>query len=98
MMTLSLVVCAIPMFLLPSAPDWNSICALAWVVGLSGVSFAIGNSWIVLWAPPERQGLALGTFGAGNAGASITKLLAPLLIALPALGIPFSPRAGALFP
>src|SRR6185369_5466431 len=61
MMTLLLVLCSIPMFLLPSAPGWNTICALAWLVGLSGVSFAIGNSWIVLWAPPARQGLALGT-------------------------------------
>jgi NNP family nitrate/nitrite transporter-like MFS transporter len=98
MMTALLLICAVPMFLLPLATGWEAVCGLAWLVGLSGVSFAIGNSWIVFWAPKQRQGLALGTFGAGNAGASITKLLAPALIALPALGIPFLPTGWRLVP
>jgi NNP family nitrate/nitrite transporter-like MFS transporter len=98
LMTGLLLLCAVPMFILPFAADWQTICGLAWLVGLSGVSFAIGNSWIVLWAPSESQGLALGTFGAGNAGASITKLAAPALIALPALGVPFLPSGWRLVP
>lgn len=98
LMTGLLAVCAIPMFLLPFAQDWESVMALSWIVGLAGVSFAIGNSWIMFWVPPQRQGLALGTFGAGNAGASITKLLAPMLIALPALGLAFVPVGWRLVP
>ncbi len=71
------------------AHSYNMLLALALGVGLAGASFAVGNSWIAQWVPVERRGLSLGTFGAGNAGASLTKLLAPLLIvALPA-SIPF---------
>ena len=71
------------------AHSYTALLALALGVGLAGASFAVGNSWIAQWVPVERRGLSLGTFGAGNAGASLTKLLAPLLIvALPA-SIPF---------
>jgi len=97
-MTGLLLVCAVPMFLLPLATGWDQVFALSWAVGLAGVSFAIGNSWIMFWVSPSRQGLALGTFGAGNAGASITKLAAPALIALPALGIAFLPTGWRLVP
>ncbi|WP_034343690.1 nitrate/nitrite transporter [Deinococcus misasensis] len=82
---------SIPLFILPFAASYNLILTLAFFVGLAGVSFAIGNSWISFWVPKERQGLALGTFGAGNVGASITKLLAPTLITL-------VPATGALIP
>ncbi len=69
-------------FLLPILTTYSSILALAFFIGLAGVSFAIGNAWIGAWVPKERSGLALGTFGAGNVGASITKLFAPLMIGL----------------
>jgi MFS transporter, NNP family, nitrate/nitrite transporter len=32
------------------------------------------------WFPAERQGTALGIFGAGNVGAAVTKLLAPMVM------------------
>ncbi len=98
MMTGLMIVCAVPMFLLPLATTWGQVEALSWIVGLAGVSFAIGNSWIMFWVPAPRQGLALGTFGAGNAGASITKLAAPALIALPTLGLVFVPSGWRLVP
>jgi NNP family nitrate/nitrite transporter-like MFS transporter len=50
--------------------------------GLSGASFAVGIAYTSVWFPKERQGLALGIFGAGNAGAAITSLGAPQLLAL----------------
>jgi NNP family nitrate/nitrite transporter-like MFS transporter len=98
MMTLLLAACAVPLFLLIFAQNYGQLLVLAALIGLSGASFAVGTSWIVFWVPPERQGLALGTFGAGNAGASITKLAAPLLIALPATGILFMPAGWRLVP
>lgn len=49
--------------------------------GLSGASFAVGIAYTSLWFPKERQGTALGIFGAGNAGAAITSFGAPLLLA-----------------
>ena len=48
--------------------------------GLAGASFAVGIAYSSVWFPPERQGLALGIFGAGNAGAAITSLGAPALL------------------
>lgn len=69
------------------AHSFSMILALALGVGLAGVSFAVGNAWIAQWVPAARQGLALGTFGAGNAGASITKLAAPLLVGLVPAGL-----------
>ncbi|BDP41067.1 nitrite extrusion protein 1 [Deinococcus aetherius] len=69
------------------ATGYDTLLALALGVGLAGVSFAVGNAWIAQWVPASRQGLALGTFGAGNAGASITKLVAPLLITLVPAGL-----------
>ncbi|MDR1711534.1 MAG: MFS transporter [Propionibacteriaceae bacterium] len=59
----------------------------AFGIGLAGNSFTIGTAWNSAWFPPGRQGLALGVFGAGNVGASVTKLVAPgLLAAIPAVG------------
>jgi assimilatory nitrate reductase catalytic subunit len=69
-------------FTLPLLNDYSSILSLAFFLGLAGVSFAVGNAWIGAWVPKEKSGLALGTFGAGNVGASLTKLLAPSMIAI----------------
>ncbi|MBL8083222.1 MAG: MFS transporter [Candidatus Obscuribacter sp.] len=48
--------------------------------GLSGASFAVGIAYTSLWFPREKQGTALGIFGAGNAGASLTSMGAPHLL------------------
>jgi hypothetical protein len=59
------------------ATTYASLLVAAFLLGLSGASFAVGVAWVSAWYPADRQGFALGTFGAGNVGASITKLLAP---------------------
>ncbi|WP_425144992.1 MFS transporter [Deinococcus sp.] len=88
-----LVLAALASLAVAYAPSYGLLLWLAPLVGLAGVSFAVGSSWIAQWVDGGNRGLALGTFGAGNAGASITKLLAPLLIAaLPATA------AGAFIP
>ena len=45
-------------------------------------AFSVGIAWNAAWADKQRQGFALGVFGAGNVGASVTKLIGPALIAL----------------
>jgi NNP family nitrate/nitrite transporter-like MFS transporter len=55
-----------------------AICSFGF--GLAGVSFSIGIAYTSVWFPKERQGIALGIFGAGNAGAAITTLLGPTLL------------------
>jgi NNP family nitrate/nitrite transporter-like MFS transporter len=48
--------------------------------GLAGTSFAVGIAYTSVWFPSSRQGTALGIFGAGNAGAAITSVGAPILL------------------
>ena len=45
--------------------------------GFTGTGFAIGIAYTSVWFPKHKQGLALGIFGAGNAGAALTSLGAP---------------------
>lgn len=75
-----LLVCAIPMFLLSYADSFNSFALASFGFGLTGVSFAIGIAFTSVWYPKHWQGTALGIFGAGNAGAALTTLLAPTLL------------------
>lgn len=53
----------------------------AFLVGMAGNSFSIGVAWNSAWFPKRKQGFALGLFGAGNVGASVTKFIGPFLIA-----------------
>jgi MFS transporter, NNP family, nitrate/nitrite transporter len=78
---------AIPAFLVSRASSYSELLFYAFLVGMAGNSFSVGIAWNSAWYPRERQGFALGVFGAGNVGASVTKFIAPSLIALmPAAG------------
>lgn len=78
--TALLIVSAIPMYLLSKADSFFAFALCSFGFGLAGVSFSIGIAYTSVWFPKERQGLALGVFGAGNAGAALTTLLAPSLL------------------
>ncbi len=75
-----LLICAIPMYLLSQANDFMSFALCSFGFGLVGVSFSIGIAFSSVWYPRKLQGTALGIFGAGNAGAALTTLLAPWLL------------------
>ena len=49
-------------------------------VGIAGGSFAVGVAYVSRWYPTEKQGTALGIFGAGNVGAAVTKFVAPFVL------------------
>ena len=49
-------------------------------VGIAGGSFAVGVAYVARWYPTDKQGTALGIFGAGNVGAAVTKFLAPFVL------------------
>ena len=72
---------AIPMFLLSRADSYSEYMLYSLGFGFTGASFAVGIAYTSVWFSKERQGTALGIFGAGNAGAAITALGAPILIA-----------------
>lgn len=80
-MTLLLAATAVPAFLVSRADSYAMLLVLAFFVGFGGNSFSAGIAWNSAWQPRERQGFALGLFGAGNVGASVTKFIGPPLIA-----------------
>ncbi|RZU54442.1 NNP family nitrate/nitrite transporter-like MFS transporter [Krasilnikovia cinnamomea] len=92
--TALLLFTAIPAYLVSQAHSYGALLLYAFLVGFAGNSFTVGISWVSAWTPRERQGFALGVFGAGNVGASVTKFIGPALItAVPVVG-----WAGGLIP
>ncbi len=67
-------------WLLTSMSSYAGYLFAALLVGLAGGSFAVGIAYVSKWFPKEKQGTALGIFGAGNIGAAVTKLGAPLIM------------------
>ena len=49
-------------------------------VGLAGGSFSVGTPYVARWFPKNRQGFAMGIYGAGNSGAAVNKFIAPALV------------------
>ncbi|XCF05360.1 MFS transporter [Tamlana crocina] len=75
-----LLLCAVPMYLLSYANGFWSFALCSLGFGIAGASFAVGIAFSSIWFPKEKQGIALGIFGAGNAGAAITTLIGPKLL------------------
>jgi len=67
-------------FLLSFATTYPWMLVAALGVGLAGGSFAVGVAYVSKWFPAEKQGTALGIFGAGNVGAAVTKFVAPFVL------------------
>ncbi len=77
---LLMLVSAVPLFLVGTARSYAAFWWLSLGFGLVGASFAVGIAYCSIWFPKHQQGTALGIFGAGNAGASLTSFGAPLLL------------------
>jgi NNP family nitrate/nitrite transporter-like MFS transporter len=86
-MTFMLLASAIPTYFVSKLGDSYAILlVLAFLIGFAGNSFSVGIAWNAAWFTRHRQGFALGVFGAGNVGASVTKLIGPGIIAATAGG------------
>jgi NNP family nitrate/nitrite transporter-like MFS transporter len=92
--TLVMLLAAVATFLLASATTYISMLAAALGMGLAGGSFAVGVAYVSRWYPTEQQGTALGVFGLGNVGASITHFVAPFVMV--AFGWPTVARVWAM--
>lgn len=79
-MTFLLAATAVPAYLVSKAESYELLLVLAFLVGFAGNAFSSGIAWNAAWSPRDRQGFALGVFGAGNVGASVTKFIGPPLI------------------
>jgi len=78
--TVVMLAAAVATFLLVYAHTYIEILIAALGVGIAGGSFAVGIAYVSRWYPPEKQGTALGIFGAGNVGAAVTKFCAPFVL------------------
>ena len=78
--TALLLFCSIPMYLLSEVNSFAGFAAMSFGFGIIGTGFAVGIAFTSVWYPKRQQGLALGVFGAGNAGAALTTLFAPTLL------------------
>ena len=86
-LTALLLLSVIPTLLVSQITSYYQLLGCALMYGVAGNSFSVGIAWNAAWFPRSKQGFALGVFGAGNVGASVTKLVGPFLIAaVPAAG------------
>ena len=77
---LTMLAAAAATILLSYASTFPQMLLAGLGVGLAGGSFAVGVAYISPFFPPQKQGTALGIFGAGNVGAAVTKFLAPFVL------------------
>ncbi|MCG2585931.1 nitrate/nitrite transporter [Massilia sp. TS11] len=76
-----MLICVVPIYLIAYATEYWQFLVLGLFVGLAGGSFSVGTPYVARWFAPQRRGLAMGVFGAGNSGSALTKFLAPSIIA-----------------
>ena len=79
-MTVMMAVGAVASLAVSFANNYAMLLVLAFCVGIVGNSFSAGVAWNSAWFSPKRKGFALGVFGAGNVGASVTKIIGPGII------------------
>jgi len=75
-----MLACVAPIWLITYATSFWQYLVLGLFVGLAGGSFSVGTPYVARWFSRERQGLAMGVFGAGNSGAAVNKFVAPALV------------------
>ncbi|MCB1669421.1 MAG: NarK/NasA family nitrate transporter [Pseudomonadales bacterium] len=75
------VIVALSLFALAYADTFYQLLTVGLLVGVAGGTFISGVTYVSDWFERSMQGTAMGIFGAGVAGAAITNLLAPLIIA-----------------
>ena len=76
-----MLVCVLPIYMISLATEYWHFLVLGLFVGLAGGSFSVGIAYVAKWFDKSTQGTAMGIFGAGNAGAAVTKFVDPAIIA-----------------
>ena len=82
--------CVIPIWLIGYATQYWHFLVLGLFVGMAGGSFSVGTPYVARCFKKERQGFAMGVFGAGNSGAALNKFVAPVIVV--AIGWQFVPQ------
>lgn len=75
-----MLVVGVVLLFFPFANSYSWYLIFGMVIGLAGATFAAGITFVSAWHDRSRQGTAMGVFGAGDLGAAITNLVAPIAI------------------
>jgi MFS transporter, NNP family, nitrate/nitrite transporter len=70
-----------PAFLMGFVADYWQLIVCGFFIGIALASFSVGVGFVSGWYSPERQGMALGVYGAGNIGQSLAAFGSPVLAA-----------------
>ena len=92
-MTVLMALTVPAIFLMAYATAYWHFLVVGLFVGLAGGSFSVGTPYVARWFPKNRQGFAMGVYGAGNSGAAVNKFIAPALVV--AFGWTMVPQAYA---
>jgi MFS transporter, NNP family, nitrate/nitrite transporter len=79
-MTVLMAITVPAIWLMASATAYWHFLVIGLFVGLAGGSFSVGTPYVARWFPKNRQGFAMGVYGAGNSGAAVNKFIAPALV------------------
>ena len=79
-MTILMLVTVPAIWLMSYATQYWHFLVIGLFVGLAGGSFSVGTPYVARWFPKNRQGCAMGVYGAGNSGAAVNKFVAPALV------------------
>ncbi len=77
-----LLLSAAAIFAASVSQSWPVLAFAAFSIGAAGTTFVVGVHSVSSWSSKERQGTALGIFGAGNIGSVLAVLGAPWLLGL----------------
>lgn len=77
---LTMLASAAGTWLLTEMSSYGGYLIAALLIGVAGGGFIVGTAYVSKWFPKEKQGTVLGIFGAGNVGAAVTKLAAPIIM------------------
>ncbi len=69
-----------PCILLGLVDNYWALVGTALLLGIAGSSFAVGVPFVAGWFGRDRQGVALGIYGMGNAGTAIAAFAAPFVV------------------
>ncbi|GIX24154.1 MAG: nitrite extrusion protein [Caldimonas sp.] len=79
-MTLLMAATVPAIWLMAHATQFWHFLVIGLFVGLAGGSFSVGTPYVARWFPKQRQGFAMGVYGAGNSGAAVNKFVAPAIL------------------
>ncbi len=69
----------LPALLMGGIHDFSEVVVCGFFIGLALASFSVGVAFTSGWYPPQKQGTALGVYGAGNIGQSLAAFGSPAL-------------------